>query len=266
MVFEIRGKHALITGAAAGIGLAYAVELMKNGLAAVVIADIDAKNGAEAATMLNKTYGANKAFFIKTDVTKAEQMDAAFALAVSKFGKLDLVINNAGIMNDANWELEIAINCNAVVQGSLLGMKYMGKNNGGKGGVIVNIASILGLQELEGCPIYVGTKHFVVGLDRSFGSPYFYNLTGIQFLTMCPGVTDTPLISEANRFALKGYPDLGKNLAKGLGALPPQRPENVAQGLIKLITEGENGSVWVSEGGQPIYEVEIPERTTLRKN
>lgn len=153
-------------------------------------------------------------------------------------------------MNDAHWELQIAINCvsismdftkknlmrtenrenilikhavqNAVVQGSLLAIKYIGKNNGGKGGVIVNIASILGLQELAGCPIYVGTKHFVVGLDRSFGTPYYFNLTGIKFVTMCPGVTDTPLISEAGKFALQGYPGLGKVLAEELGSLPAQ--------------------------------------------
>ncbi|KAG5881900.1 hypothetical protein JTB14_004795 [Gonioctena quinquepunctata] len=266
MAFELKGKFALITGGAAGIGLAYSMELLKNGLGGVAIADIDAKSGAGAVDKLNKTYGANKALFIKTDVTKADQLEAAFKLAASTFKKIDLVINNAGIMNDSNWELEIAINCNAVVQGTLLGIKYMGKNNGGQGGVIVNIASILGLQEMDGCPIYVGTKHFVVGLDKSFGTPYFYNLTGIKFLTMCPGVTDTPLISEADKFALQGFPNHGKRLAQGLRALPAQRPEHVAIGLIKLITQGETGSVWVAEGGQPIYEVKIPERTTIRKN
>lgn len=188
-------------------------------------------------------------------------------------------------MNDQKWELEIAINCvstilelktttiltikifqNAVSQGTLLGIKYMGKNNGGKGGVIVNIASILGLQELSGCPIYVGTKHFVVGLNRSFGTKYFWDLTGIKFVTMCPGVTDTPLISEAGHFALDIFPQLGNQLANELGSLPAQRPENVAKGLITLITKGDNGSVWVSEGGQPIYEVAIPDRRTIRKN
>lgn len=112
---------------------------------------------------------------------------------------------------------------NAVVQGSLFGIKYIGKNKGGKGGIIVNIASILGLQELDGCPIYVGTKHFVVGLDRSFGTSYYYNLTGIKFLTMCPGVTDTPLISGAEKFALQDFPNLGKVLADGLGSMPDQK-------------------------------------------
>lgn len=85
----------------------------------------------------------------------------------------------------------------------------------------MNIASILGLQPLAGCPVYVGTKHFVVGLSRSFGTPFYYNRSGIKVVTMCPGVTDTPLISEAGHFALDDD-DIGKLLASELGALPAQ--------------------------------------------
>lgn len=109
----------------------------------------------------------------------------------------------------------------AVSRGTLLGFEYMGKDNGGRGGVIVNIASILGMQPLAGCPIYVGTKHFVVGLSRSFGTPFYYNRSGILVLTMCPGVTDTPLISEAGHHALPDT-NTGKLLAQELGALPAQ--------------------------------------------
>jgi 15-hydroxyprostaglandin dehydrogenase (NAD) len=58
---------------------------------------------------------------------------------------------------------------NAVVRGTLLGFQYLGKDKGGKGGVVVNIASILGLSPMAGCPVYVGTKHAVVGITRSFG-------------------------------------------------------------------------------------------------
>ncbi|XP_044265345.1 15-hydroxyprostaglandin dehydrogenase [NAD(+)]-like [Tribolium madens] len=265
MVFDIKNKIALITGGAAGIGLAYAKELLRNGVKAVTIADVDASKGEQAAKNLNAEFGGNKVIFVQTDVTKADQLEAAFKTTISTWKSLDIVINNAGIMNDANWELQIAINCNHVVRGSLLAIQYMGKNHGGKGGVVVNIASILGLQELAGCPIYVGTKHFVVGLDRSFGTPFFHNLTGIQFLTMCPGVTDTPLISEAGKVALQGMGNIAKELVEGLGSLPKQAPENVAKGMITLITKGENGSVWVAEGGEPIYEVKIPQRQTLRK-
>lgn len=98
----------------------------------------------------------------------------------------------------------------------------MGKDNGGRGGIIVNMASILGLQPLAGCPIYVGTKHFVIGFDRSIGTPIYYNRTGVKVLTMCPGVTDTPLISEAGSRVLEGRADIGHVVAKELGSLPAQ--------------------------------------------
>lgn len=99
----------------------------------------------------------------------------------------------------------------------------MGKNNGGKGGVVVNAASILGLQEMDGCPVYVASKHFVIGLDRSFGTQYWHDLTGIRFISMCPGVTDTPLIGECKNFALTGFPKLGEVMAHSLHVLPFQK-------------------------------------------
>lgn len=264
MAFEIKGKIALVTGGANGIGLAYVRELLRHGAKKVAIADID-KNGHKVAQELNGQHGNDTVIFIEANVINKEELAAVFEKTFLTFKGLDVLINNAGILNDANWEKQIALNCNAVVEGSLLGIKYMGKNNEGKGGVIVNIASILGLQKLEGCPVYTASKHFVVGLTRSFGSPYYLDLTGIKFVTMCPGVTDTPLIFEANKMALKGFPDLGTVLAAGLGSLPNQPTSNVAEGMMTLITKGSNGSVWVSEGSEAIYEVEIPDRLTLRK-
>lgn len=108
------------------------------------------------------------------------------------------------------------------MRGTLLGFKYMGKNEGGKGGVIVNIASILGLQPLSGCPVYVGTKHFVIGFDRSFGTQLYFDKTGVKVLTMCPGVTDTPLISEAGQKPLDQYQEVGTLLHQELQSLPKQ--------------------------------------------
>ena len=67
-------------------------------------------------------------------------------------------------MNCDIWLLQ-----NAVVRGTLLGLQYMGKDEGGKGGVVVNIASVVGLAPLAASPVYVATKHAIVGLTRSFG-------------------------------------------------------------------------------------------------
>jgi len=68
---------------------------------------------------------------------------------------------------------------NAVVRGTLLGLQYMGKDEGGKGGVVVNISSIAGLGPYPGCPVYVSTKHAVIGLTRSLGVSIACNNVGI---------------------------------------------------------------------------------------
>ncbi|PSN50763.1 hypothetical protein C0J52_05936 [Blattella germanica] len=218
---DIKGKNALVTGAATGIGLEYVKQLLENGaqpafrpmeacsegqivkenvalLQHVAVCDLDVRKGENAVKELVEKYGKGKAIFIKCDVTNIPEFEDAFKKAYNAFKSLDIVINNAGILNDEKWELQIAINVNGVVRGTLLGLEYMGKDKGGKGGVIVNIASILGLQNIAGCPVYVGTKHAVVGISRSFGMPFHFDRTGVRVLTMCPGVTDTPLISEAH--------------------------------------------------------------------
>jgi len=258
----IKGKTALVTGAATGIGLEYVKALLKNGAQNVAVCDVDVRKGENAVRELQTEYGAERVIFIKTDVTNVAELEEAFKKTHTTFKALDIVINNAGILDDGRWELEIAINVNAVVRGTLLGFQYMGKDKGGKGGVVVNIASILGLAPLAGSPVYVATKHAVIGLTRSFGLPFHFDTTNVKVTAMCPGVTDTPLISEAHHRQL--LEDWGAEAGRELDALTKQKPECVAKGMIHLIEKGSNGSIWVAEGGQPVYEVQIPDRQTLR--
>lgn len=91
---------------------------------------------------------------------------------------------------------------------------------------------------------------------------YNVNKTGIRVLIMCPGVTITELITEAHTLTPK---DDAKEVRNELDSLPPQKPEHVAQAMVHIIKNGKSGSVWVSEGGQPVYEVAIPDRLTLKK-
>jgi len=75
---------------------------------------------------------------------------------------------------------------NAVVRGTLLGLQYMGKDEGGKGGVVVNLSSIGGLVPFAGCPVYIATKHAVIGLTRSFGvSTEYCNVRIVHTLGQC---------------------------------------------------------------------------------
>ncbi|KDR14911.1 15-hydroxyprostaglandin dehydrogenase [NAD(+)]-like [Zootermopsis nevadensis] len=259
---DIKGKTALVTGAATGIGLEYVKELLRNGAQNVAVLDFDARKGENAVKELKKEYGSGRVIFIKTDVTNATELEEGFKKTYETFKALDIVINNAGILDDGRWELEIAINVNAVVRGTLLGFQYMGKDKGGKGGIVVNIASILGLAAIAGCPVYTATKHAVVGITRSLGLPYHFDRTGVRVVAICPGVTDTNLISEAHKRQLSG--EWGRECGREVDELPKQRPEHVAKEMMRLIKKGGSGSLWVCEGGQPAYEIHIPDRQTLK--
>ncbi|KAF7264851.1 15-hydroxyprostaglandin dehydrogenase [NAD(+)]-like [Rhynchophorus ferrugineus] len=261
----IAGKVAIITGGATGIGAAYAKELFKRGLKGATLSDIDDR-GQQLAKDLSCCYGDGKVIFIKADVTDKKAFENVFETTKKQFKQLDVVINNAGILRDKIWDSMIDINLKGTVTGSLLGIKHMGKNNGGCGGTIVNTASILGLQPLSGCPVYTGTKHFVIGFTRSMGTKYWFDLTGIRFLTICPGVTSTPMISDAEQWVFEGFPGLGKTLAHQLGSMIPQSTECLAYGLNTILNEGENGSVWVGEEAKPIYQAFIPDRRTFKKD
>ncbi|GFG40407.1 hypothetical protein Cfor_07241 [Coptotermes formosanus] len=237
-------------------------EFFGNLLQNVAVCDVDLRKGENAVRELQAEYGADRVIFIKTDVTNIAELEGAFKKTHTTFQALDIVINNAGILDDGRWELEIAINLNAAVRGTLLGLQYMGKDKGGKGGVVVNISSTAGLAPVAGAPVYVATKHAVIGLSRSFGLPYHFDRTGVRVLAMCPGVTDTRLISDAPRRQLRQ--EWGIQLGREVDTFQTQKPESVAKGMMHLIEKGSSGSIWVAEGGEPVYEIHIPDRQTLR--
>ncbi|XP_046751376.1 uncharacterized protein LOC124414473 [Diprion similis] len=258
---DFTNKVVLLTGGAIGIGFEYAKELLRNGVKHLAILDLPTSSGAETATKLNTEFPNARVIFIVCDVTNDNEFEAAFAKTVKEFGGLDIVINNAGILNEKKWKLMIDINVTAVVKGTMLGFQYMGKDKGGKGGIIVNTASIFGLDPVEWFPIYDATKFAVIGLSRSFGLPYHYEKTGVAVLAMCPGVTDTALAAGAGN-GLGSYVD-PKLAIDGYKKFPLHKPEVVGKALVEIIQRGKSGSVWISEGGEPVTEVFIPDRFEL---
>ncbi|KAF2903435.1 hypothetical protein ILUMI_02741 [Ignelater luminosus] len=265
-MFSIEGKVALITGGASGIGLCYAKELLKNGLKGVTLADINEKFGKSAVQELEKEFEETRILYIKTDVLNKQQFEDAFKLTVEYFSNLDILINNAGILNDSIWEKQILINVNATIQGTLLGMEnYLQKHRSGPEAVIVNIAAIAGLDKFGFIPVYTATKHAVVGLSRSFGADLNYNRTKVKVLTMCPGVTDTPLVDFSGDQEKTLGPQYTKLIPAAIGHLVPQPAEYVAKAMVQIIKEGKSGSVWVAEDKQPPYEVDYPERQNPHK-
>jgi len=200
MVGKLDGKVALVTGGSIGLGRAAALKFAQEG-AKVVVADLKVPEGMETIKMINDIGG--EGIFLKTDVSKADQVESMVQNIVATYGHLDCVDNNAGIMGisgvnallteitEADWDRVIGIN----LKGVWLCMKYeilqMLKQGSG---TIVNISSIAGLVGLSGECHYVSSKHGVIGLTRA--AAIEYGKQNIRVNAVCPGVTVTPLIQR----------------------------------------------------------------------
>ncbi|KAF5288181.1 hypothetical protein FQA39_LY03949 [Lamprigera yunnana] len=260
----VRGKVALITGGGGGIGLQYAKELLRNGLRGVTLADISRTNGENAVKEIKNEFGNEKVIFVKTDVADKSQYEEAFKATVEEFKNIDIVVNNAGVMNDAIWERQISTNLVGTIYGCILAIEnYLPKYKSGSEGIVVNVSSTSGLEKFQAFPIYSATKRAVIGLTRAWGKDVHYDRTKVRFLALCPGVTDTPLLREClERNLAPAYQDIMKG---NLPHLTIQPAEFVAKGLLYILNHGKNGSVWVTEHSEPTYEIVIPSRRQLRK-
>ncbi|CAN9501157.1 unnamed protein product [Ophioblennius macclurei] len=241
---SLSGKSAVVTGAGMGIGKAMAEILLLNG-AKVAILDVNKAALQSFKESLNKQFGAEKSLTLECDVQSEQQFKAAFQKAVDAFGGVDIFVNNAGILDEAAWEKCVNINYVSVIRGSYLALDHMNKLSGGRGGVVVNTASLAGLGPFLCCPVYSGTKHAVIGFTRSMASASEASGYGIRFNAICPSFVQTDLFTnipvKLGRFDhLKEKND---ELVQLFGVLDTSK---VAEGLLQLVTdETKNGQALV---------------------
>jgi len=214
MAKELEGKVGLVTGGTSGIGRDTAVLFAKAG-AKVVVAGRREPEGKETIDLIRAAGG--DGLFVKTDVSKASEVETLVKKVVEKFGRLDVAFNNAGIEgvwtsivseSEEDWDRTFDIN----LKGVWLCLKYeirqMLKQGGG--GAIVNMASVAGLLGLAGAAAYCASKHGVIGLTKAVALETAR--TGIRINAVCPAVVETPMADRlysapaVNKFVLGLHP------------------------------------------------------------
>ena len=224
-----KGKVAIITGGASGIGLATAKLLASNG-ARVLIADLQSDAGAAAARDIEVNGG--EARFVRIDVTRHGDLERMLDYAVKHFGRIDIVNNNAGISeigqdffapgSDA-WQKTLAIDLEAVIRGTQLAVQQLRRQGGG--GVVINTASMGGLIPMAISPVYAASKAGVIHFTRSLA---YLADEGIRVNVICPTFTDTPLVRQHGDVVVE-------QMKREVGGL--LRPEQVAEGVLELIRD-----------------------------
>ncbi|KAI8439230.1 hypothetical protein MSG28_013071 [Choristoneura fumiferana] len=247
--WEIKGKTCLITGGASGLGALYVESYLREGAKFVAMLDIAEGKGKALAAKLNETYP-GKVEFVKCDVSKEDSVTAAFNAVVSKVKQLDIIINNAGIMNDSEniWRTACDVNWQGLVSLTLKGVKHMRKDEGGAGGTVINVSSIAAFLVAPQLPIYHGSKAAVMHFSRCLAIDPFHAKTGVRVLTICFGATDTPL--------LQGIPERVIDPMHVISSvLGRQRPESAAAACVTMFKNGANGSVWLSQNDAPAQDI-----------
>ncbi|XP_074039107.1 15-hydroxyprostaglandin dehydrogenase [NAD(+)]-like [Leptinotarsa decemlineata] len=256
----LRKKVALVTGGASGIGLSVIRKFLENGVKGVAIVDVSENNTVEILSSLQEDYK-DRIIFIKADVTKGNELRDAFEKAIEKFKNLDIVFNNAGIVNEVDWEKMLAVNLAAVMRGTFLAIReYLPKYKSSEEGVVLNTASILGINTIPNGVSYCTAKHGVVGLGKALRENESCKRHGIRVLTICPGVVNTGLLSAI-------VSENVEKLVEDLSVLCKlaSSPDYIADCVLKIIDKGEHGSIWVAEDEEAPYEVVFPNRRELRK-
>lgn len=227
---DVKGKSAVITGGASGIGRATAELLARKG-ASVVIADLVEAQGVETVKAIESAGG--RAAFIKADVTDEDDARRMLELAVNRFGSLDILYNNAGIAvglpgyplaEIKRWRRVLDIDLQAVILGCHLAAPMMDP----KGGVIVNTASMAGLYPYKEDPVYGAAKAGVVNFTYSLAS--WASKRNIRVNCVCPGVVDTPLVRRGIEAAKRAGHTAG---------IPAKilQPIQIAEAVLRLVED-----------------------------
>lgn len=251
---KLQDKVAVVTGAGSGMGKAIAILYAQQG-AKVVVSDINS-DSANAVVEEIKS-GGGEAMTVVANVGKEEDIQNLIDTTVNTYGTVDVLVNNAGIMDnfepagdieDDKWERIFAINTTSVMRSTRKVLPiFLAKEHG----VIINIASAGGLYGARAGGAYTASKHAVVGFTKNTG--FMYAKNGIRCNAIAPGAVETNISSSMTGISEFGMGRLQAGLAinPGIG-----KPEDIAKVALFLASDDSsfvNGTVITADAGWTAY-------------
>ena len=251
---DLSGKVAVVTGAASGIGKAISKSFVEAG-AKVFMSDVNVDGGEKACEELKKINSDTS--FMKTDVSKEVEVKNFILTAEKNFGKLDIVVNNAGRpiggypltdMTDDDWQAVLASNLSSVFYGCKHSIPIFKKNRGGS---IINIASAQAHTPLPGWAAYAATKGGIISMTRQLATEFGpYN---IRTNSISPGTINTEMVKQVAEADSSGV------ILKEFNSMHPLNrigePEEIGATAVFLASDGggfANGADFRIDGGLTI--------------
>jgi NAD(P)-dependent dehydrogenase (short-subunit alcohol dehydrogenase family) len=248
---KLKDRVAIVTGAASGIGRASAIAFAREG-ARLVAVDTNERGGHETTAAIQAE--GNDAFFACVDVTREAEIERMIGETVDRWGQIDILFNNAGVvlvkpielMSEEEWDRVMAIN----VKAAFLAIKHVVPHmrRSGKGSIL-NTGSIASLSGQVGTPVYSASKGAIALLTKALALDL--GRDRIRVNCICPGITDTPMLREHMGHGSEGDARIRARLSR----VPTGKmlsPEDVARAAVYLVSddsEGVTGILHVVDGG-----------------
>ena len=242
---ELKGKVAIITGSTSGIGEATAKELARNGVNVVINGSKSEDKGKKIVEGIKKI--GSDAIFVKANITKEDEVKNLINKTIEKFGRIDILVNNASDdiagfienLKTKDWDFVVDINLKAPFLCTKHSIPHLKKTEG----IIINISSRLGIKPVKECSAYCSSKAALINFTKT--SALELSRYGIRVNCICPGATDTPLLHRV--YTKEEIENMKKS--SPLGRIG--KPEDIAKTILFLCTEGEyiNGGTIVVDGG-----------------
>lgn len=248
---KLTGRVAIVTGAASGIGRASAIAFAREG-AKVVVADRNEQGGKETASAIAAK--GHEACFARVDVAKEADLKRMMEDTVARWGRIDILFNNAGVLlakpieetTEEEWDRVMSINVKAAFFAIKHAVPHMRR---GGGGAILNTGSIASFTGQVGTPVYSASKGAIALLTKSLALDL--GRDRIRVNCICPGITDTPMLREHLGHGSEGELRIRARLARvPLGEI--LSPEDVARAALYLVSDdsaGITGVLHLVDGG-----------------
>lgn len=236
---QLEGKLAVITGAATGIGRATAQLFAQEG-AQVVVADINEDAAQQTVDAINGENGS--AWFVRTDVSDAGDMDTLMKRAMELMGGVDVIFNNAGVQRsgsvtdfeESDWNLLMEVNPKSCFLSAKYGVPYLRERGGGS---IVNMASLAGLKGGPGMTAYSASKGAIVAFTTALAAELASD--NIRVNCVCPGWIDTPFNQPAIDF-MGGRTNQEEMVEQQVPLGRQGTPEEIAPGILFLASDASS--------------------------